>query len=158
MGYDTHIVLGNLCSPCPEMVRDTEKPFEDGSGFPHKRDEEGRSIPTGRVKHYFMPAVSIKLGKIYHTSLEEVHTKYKELARKKLTGEYVYFYHSNGNTEFSEDSYGDPLAAVPFNVVREAVLEDIKKNRIYRQFHWLAGLLEAMSEEAGEMSCLLYGS
>jgi len=157
MGYDTHIVIGELTKiPVEEYKRDLDRPYLDGSGFEYEVDAEGSPVPTGRLKSYLLPAVHFDMCKIYDSNLEALHHKHKKMVGEKPQ-QVVYFFHSDGNTEFIEDGYGDPLITIPFDEVLQAVCLDAEYGA-YRRYHWLKGLLEAMeSTKSDNTVCVFYG-
>jgi len=158
MGYETHIVIGFLGDPVPELAKDLTNPYEDGSGYPYKKDKAGNPIKTGRMQRYLMPAVHLDLSKIDYSNLDLLHDKYLKVTEENQN-EFVYFYHSDRCTEFSEDNYGDPLVLVPFKDVLEAVRTDVQ-NSDYRRFRWLLGLMEAMAltDNSKHLVCVFYGT
>jgi len=159
MGYDTHIVIGKLSkNQYPEYKLDMDNPYEDGSGYPALRDKDGKYIETGRTKQFFIPMVSVDLCKIYDSEIEKIHKAYLNVAKETIEENVVYFYHSDGNTQFDEDNYGDPLVVAPFNEVLEAARKDAENND-YRRFKWLLGLMENMKDSIEDnVVCVFYGS
>jgi hypothetical protein len=156
MGYDTHIMIGSVGSERREEIQDLDNPFDDGSGYPSKKDADGNVLYTGRMEHYFMSYVEMDLCKIYDSSLNLVHSKYQS---DPFLGEdhFVYVYMKDGNTQFVEDSYGDNLIPAPFSEVLEAVKKDCKRDN-YRRFQWLKGLMESMEDDSENLVCAFYGS
>jgi len=156
MGYETHVVIGHLKDPEPEYEEDKDNPFDDGSGYPYKRDENGNLIPTGHTKRRLQPYANLHLCKISNSVLGRLHARHL-MEVKKNGSEFVFFYHSDGNTEFTKDNYGDPLVPVPLAEVLEVVRKDAEEND-YRRFQWLKALLESMKDDPEELTCAFYGS
>jgi hypothetical protein len=156
MGYETHIILGSLREPMNELELDMENPFDDGSGYPYKKDEKGNYINTGRQEQYIMSYAEVNLCKIYDSHLDKLIQKFRK-AQGKNPDTFIYRYHSDGDTRWTEDNYGDPLVSIPFDLVLNAVRKDVEEND-YRRYRWLLGLMEAMKEDHSEISCVFYGS
>lgn len=156
MGYETHIVIGHLQDPEPEYEENRDNPFKDGSGYPYKKDKNGDLIPTGRTKRCLIPYVHVDLHKLYYAATDLLHTEYRKKTKENVN-EFIFFYHSDGNTEFTEDNYGDPLVPIPFVEVLEAVCKDAEKDD-HRRIRWLRALLESMEDDAEELTCVFYGS
>lgn len=158
MGYDTHIMIGFVSKGNKEAELDLDNPFDDGSGYPSKKDDDGNTLYTGRIEHYFMSSVEMDLCKIYDSSLNLVHDKYKS---NPFLGEdhFVYVYMKDGNTQFKKDSYGDNLIPAPFSEVLEAVRKDCREDGYrYRRYQWLKGLMESMEDDSKNLVCVFYGS
>jgi len=157
MGYETHVIIGELGNEMNEYEDDLDNPFEDGSGYPHKKDDKGRLIRTGRFERYLMIGAEMCMGKIYDSALDSVHTHYKK--NPHLPDHIVYCYMKDGNSRFKEDGYGDPLIIAPFIDVMEAVREDVDRSD-YRRFKWLLSLMDSMEDNISErwVCCAFYGS
>jgi len=64
----------------------------------------------------------------------------------------------DGDTQFTEDRYGDRPRPVPLEDVVNALRADIRKDGNYRRLHWALALLENMQANAGEdLSVLMWG-
>ena len=68
----------------------------------------------------------------------------------------VYWYLDNGNTQVTEDSYGDIPKPLPIHLVNDAVMKDMASSK-YRRLGWALGLLEAMEDDPEGLEVLITG-
>ena len=154
MGYNTHVVLGILQDPQPEYKEDLAHPYDDGSGYPTLKNENGERILTGRTLHQLEVYASMDLCNTYDSHLQKLVYKYKEKTKEEHS--VVFFYDTDGDTRIKEDPYGELLVPIPLQEVLETVQKDVERND-YRRFKWLHNLLESMKDDS-EITCVFYGT
>ena len=159
MGYDTHIAVVQLIEPMPEYVEDKDNPYDDGSGYPYKKDENGNLIRTGRTEITGLIICEMDLCKLdYNGHLSKVHSQSLKKAKDHLEVQFYSRYGTDGNTKMIEDSYGDPLHVVDFDEVLKALRVDCAENE-YRRIHWALALLESMKGNVGSnVGIMMWGS
>lgn len=147
MGYELKLYIGEIRKDYPDLeyVKDLNNPFTDGSGYPHKKDENDQLIPTGRIKYWLNIFGMIDLCKVgYNSPLSTfVQEKFKE-ANDNKEKSFVYFYGTDGNTEIFEDKYGDYLAVAPLTEIYGKLLETIEQDSDYRRYAWTKGFIEGV--------------
>ena len=158
MGYDTHIVVVQECSPMAEYQLDKTKPYSDGSGYPAKKDENNHHIKTGRNEIALLDIASIDLCKIGDSHLNKVHGDALAKAKEHQTEKFYYRYGSN-NSKITEDPYGDPLCVAPMADCLEALQKDCNEDG-YRRNEWALALLTSIedSDVSDKFSVAFYGS
>lgn len=156
MGYEIKMLIGRACDVKKELVLDLDHPCDDGSGYPNKLDDEGHSIPTGRLVRYIMPYAEIDLGKVANrdTALTDL---VENSHREKPSEAVCYFYGSDGNTEIIEDRYGATMLPVPIKDVIRAMSESYTPGA-YRRIDWALALLKSMVDSGNfDLSVVFYG-
>ena len=163
MGYETTILIGKTGLDMPEHEKDTSLQYADGSGHPHKRDDNGDFVPTGRTTHYFSVYATIDLSKCgYDSEISALEKRAHELAKAHPSDVYYHYYRSDGNTETKEDCYGSPFYPVPIGDLLEAVRSDTETSADqnggtpYRRFAWALALLESMASDPDELQAVFY--
>jgi len=68
----------------------------------------------------------------------------------------VCWYLDDGNTQVTEDSYGDMPKPLPIEQVSYAVMKDMASSE-YRRLKWALGLLEAMEDDPEGLEVLITG-
>lgn len=70
---------------------------------------------------------------------------------------YMYAIMGDGDTEVTEDRYGESVFPIPVQDVLEALHAD-QRNDYYRRFSWATALLQKMvAEENGQLSVAFWG-
>lgn len=75
---------------------------------------------------------------------------------KNRVGTPVFFYAEDGNTEITEDHYGEPLVAIPIHEVLQAVETD-RANDPYWRFDLACQTLAVIAKNYPTAVCALYG-
>src|SRR6056300_1619363 len=132
MGYESKLYIGELHKIEDCYKEDKENPFEDGSGFPYLKDENGDLIPDGNKEQWLHLFGMIDLSKCGNCKLLEVVSEFRQELDDNL---YPFIFGSDGNTQIKEDCYGDKLVPVPLTEVLVALKEDAKRDD-YRRFKW----------------------
>ena len=161
MGYVTHIVVVDCHRPQEEYERDFSRPYSDGSGYERKVDENGDMIPTGRQQIYCQTYGEVVLGKIYESKLSDLHSQAAATNRAR-PNQFYFRYHSDGNTEWTEDAYGDPFCVAGIDEAIEAIEADIFNEDSpyeYSTLKWAHALRTSMKQNHGDyLKVLFYGS
>jgi hypothetical protein len=158
MGYEIELLIGRSCLPSDELEQDKTKPFEDGSGFPYKKDRNGNYIKTGRVEKWFCVYAALDLCKLgYDEHALNLLLKRTHLAANAVKNHLVhYFYGHDGNTRFTQDRYGEPLYPVPIKEVLSAVKE-LSQDDEYRRLKWADALLSSMANDHEQLEVIFFG-
>ncbi len=152
MGYETKLIVGKQASHASQEWQEGELSIENGRPiYPILKDEEGKTLYTGRKNTWFYIYAEIdlcKLGsgsKIY--SLDWVN---------KDENHFWYWFGYDGDLEISEDCYGNKPKPIPVKKVLDALRGDAK-NEDYRRLKWAIALLESMENDKEELEVLIYG-
>lgn len=159
MEYEIKMIIGRATDARPEIERDLSLKFSDGSGHPSKKDEEGQLVKTGRAERYFMVYAELDLCKLGYQddALNRLIKKSHEDAKRFWSKEFCYFYGTDGNTEITEDCYGEHFWPVPIEDVLAAINESIDPKEPYRRLTWAKALLEVMANDSEKLTVLFWG-
>lgn len=158
MGYEIKLLIGKSCLHGEEIARDLKHPFKDGSGFPLKKDKKGEYVKTGRKEAWFQTMAEVELCKLGYQNdalnrlIDATHKKARECAKKEV----LYFYGTDGNTQITEDRYGDPIRAAPIANVYDAMKAAHGKSD-YRRVKWALALLAEMVNDSEKLEVVFYG-
>lgn len=158
MGYEVKLLIGKPSLEREEIERDTEKPYDDGSGYEHKKDATGNYVKTGRREHWFNVMAEIDLSKLggRDDALNRLISKTQAVAKEHIKERFYYFYGTDGNAKITEDCYGAPLWPVPVHAVLDAMRSSHKPGE-YRRTDWAMALLEAMKDDPEKLQVIFYG-
>ncbi len=158
MGYELKLLIGRASANVSPEWALTDKRYSDDSGFEPKRDEKGNIVYTGRKSHWFQDMATVDLCKIGSGPLADLVANAAKAAKEAVKTDYHYFFADDGNTEITEDRYGDGFWPTSVSEVLAAVrgMEDAKT---YRRFIWAIPLLKAMDSghDKGKLSVLFFG-
>ena len=148
MGYEIRIRVGEACLRSPERKHSTTPQIE-GEGenayvwYPYLKDVEGEYIPTGRMEYSFLTAAVMDLCKCGDGPLDKLRARCKNKNEK-----IVYKWCEGGNTQVSEDGYGDRYKPVSLSLVIKALKEQIalEGKNPYRRFAWALAMCEAIEK------------
>ena len=130
MGYETVLAVGTI---------------HDGF-FATKENES---------KNWFQVMAMVDLCKAgYDSELHKLIPKKSEVDPAQAV--YLYAPMGDGDTEVTEDRYGDKLHPVPLELVLAALRKDNEREN-YRRFTWAIGLLESMVSTTEDLYVILYG-
>ena len=151
MGYETKLIIGMSSFTSDEFELD-DLIIEDGEAYrPHKRDDSGEIIKTGRKETYFSVIATLDLCKCgYESNISKLDFK--------NTDENHQWYWYDGEEKTTTDPYGDKPKPLPVSVVLAALKKDEKEDS-YRRFKWAIALLESMRDdkESDRITVLFYG-
>jgi len=155
MGYEVMAMIGRLEKPEPAYKEDLENPFDDGSGYPYLKDEDGNRIPAGHMEQYFSLYAQIDLSKIaYGGNLSKTIKEYRE--KTKEQNSFPYCYPGFNARKMTKDPYGETLVPIPLETALEAVKKEMETDD-YRRLRWFKELLETMKDEKEDLVCVFYG-
>jgi len=156
MGYEIKLVVGKSGYSSREYEQQEQAELDGNlAWFPHKKDDSGHPIETGRTEIYFSTYGIIDLacpGADAH--LLKLDWKNKE------AGSVIWYFYQSGDTSVKEDGYGDSPKPVPVADVIEALEKDLEESKVdytekgYRRFRWALGFLKTMDDDA---EVLLHG-
>jgi len=156
VGYEIKLLIGHPCGFSPEHER-TTTPIIEGKGenayvwYPHKKDGD-KYIETGREESTFLIAAMVDLCKVdYSGPIHKLRETALNTDKKK-----IYKYFTGGNTEVSEDSYGDKYKPVAIGLVIKAIEEEIATNGGYRRLEWALKLLRSVKKTSKDEFSVLF--
>jgi hypothetical protein len=158
MGYETKLIIGKASALVRDEWARSPTPYSDGSGFEPQRDPKtGQPLLTGRKEHWFHEMVTIDMCKLgYDGELSDLGSRSHALAKANLAKDFHFFYADDGNTQITEDRYGDPMWPMPIAEVLAAAKAH-PDAKTYRRLRWAIALLESMAEDGEGLSILFYG-
>ncbi|MCK5020052.1 MAG: hypothetical protein KAS32_23565 [Candidatus Peribacteraceae bacterium] len=113
--------------------------------------DDGNILYTGRKETWFQIVATIDLCKCGDNSaIRDIDCVNKDESH------HWFWFENDGNTQTTEDRYGDKLKPVPINVVIQALKQDVKTDN-YRRFKWALALLESMIDDKEKLSVLFNG-
>lgn len=159
MGYEIKLLIGKSLLRGDEHAEDKEHPFDDGSGFPYLKDENGDYVKTGRKESWFQIMAELDLCKLGYQDdpLNKLISDTIKKAKDNADSELLYFYGTDGNTRYTEDRYGDPCGAVAIQEVVKAIHLLPPETMEYRRLKWAKALLEAMADDSEQLEVVFYG-
>lgn len=159
MGYEIKLIIGKSTAGRPEIARDMNKPYSDGSGFEYKKDKKGNDVLTGKIEHYFSVYAELDLCKIGYAdnALNRLNTKSHDPKRRS---KHVYYFYgtTEGNKDARKDNYDAPLFPVSLKQVLKSIKEvQQAESEPYRRFTWAIALLESMAQDGEDLEVLFWG-
>ena len=147
MGYETKLFIGKSSFTEDEIAKG-DMVISDGEAYkPYLKNDKGEFVKTGKVRTYFMVYAMIDLCKCGDGNLLNLDWKNKDESR--------IWYWYDGDTERTEDCYGDNPKPVSLAAVIDALEKDNSER--YRRFDWALALLKSMVDDKDEIQVLLYG-
>jgi len=159
MGYEIKLIVGRSGFESREIDREGVPVVEDDGEvyYPAKKDEHGGLLFTDRTEIWFQVYGMVELCcPRYDSHLLKLDWKNKESDSK-------FWQYFLGDTEVTDDKYGDYAKPVPVADVIEALEKDWADSveegwgvHGYRRFRWALGFLKSLEDE-NEAHVMLYG-
>jgi len=152
MGYEIKLLIGRESRDPSRKPLKEKKPVIDGDYlyYPPLKDNDGNIKYSDTFQLYFQVYATIDLCKIGDCNLSAV---LKKNENDRLEH---YHYGSDGNTEITEDRYGDKPQTASIADCIKALEKDVKESD-YRRFKWALSLLKSMNDSSNDMKVLWFG-